>query len=897
MNLVQVIIWYLITLLIGWVNLPLTFAVFRRLRSRGYAFARPLGLLIWGFIYWLAASLKLLTPNLAGEVTALLVLAVINILVARKTGLTTLRSQIQERKKTILWMEAVFVVAFGFMALVRAANPDIIYTEKFMEMAFINAILKSPAMPPHDPWLAGYGISYYYFGYLLVAMLTRLSGAAASVAYNLTSATWFGLTALASNGLLFELFGHETQAAEADGPEKGTPHWVYFAALAAPVMLLIVSNWYGALDVLNARGLFWQEAGGAPNSTFWSWLNLRELTSPPAALSWLPARGGWSWWAASRTLQDSTLSGAAIEVIDEFPFFTYLLADIHPHMLAMPFVLLAISQALNAFWGGWSGHWKLFKWDVPLNPLTGIVAVLTLGGIAFLNTWDFPFYLVLIAAALCLHRYQQLGSFGSRVKEFFIICIVGGVLSIAAYLPFYLSFASQAGGIIPSAAFFTPGKNFWVMFGPLLVPVLAFLFVLFLKEKKNLRIAEAFLWVAAVFLGLLAASFGLTWLAGRLPQLAPLLLGLQGADSLPGLISGALAGRLRQPGTAVTLFLLLFLALSLLLRRKQPGAGSGPVTDGRREPAFDENHIFVILLIILGGLLTLAPEFVYLRDQFGTRMNTIFKFYFQAWILWSMAGSYALVWLFRHARKLTAADRIIPTILIVGSLALFIITHDPGLNASLNANLGPLGSSPLDYLVIALVLLFIVWVATAALRRDGHKVMALLALAAVAGGLIYPALELWNKTEGFQPASGFSLDGRQDFLITNPGEMAAAEWLAKAPLGVMVEAVSPTGGSYTTYNIISTFSGMPTVLGWVGHEAQWRGGYTEIGSRQAEIQELYSTRDWESARLILDKYNIRYVVVGPLEYSTYALEEDKFQQHMILAFEQDGTRIYQTVGW
>ena len=90
---------------------------------------------------------------------------------------------------------------------------------------------------------------------------------------------------------------------------------------------------------------------------------------------------------------------------------------------------------------------------------------------------------------------------------------------------------------------------------------------------------------------------------------------------------------------------------------------------------------------------------------------------------------------------------------------------------------------------------------------------------------------------------------------------------------------------------------MPTVLGWVGHEAQWRGGYTEIGSRQAEIQELYSTRDWESARLILDKYNIRYVVVGPLEYGTYALEEAKFQQHMILAFEQDGTRIYQTVGW
>ena len=79
-------------------------------------------------------------------------------------------------------------------------------------------------------------------------------------------------------------------------------------------------------------------------SAFWARVNLNELTKPPSGLlSWLPSRpGGVQWWGASRVLQDFRLNMESVEVIDEFPFFSYLLSDLHPHVLAMPFVLLII---------------------------------------------------------------------------------------------------------------------------------------------------------------------------------------------------------------------------------------------------------------------------------------------------------------------------------------------------------------------------------------------------------------------------------------------------------------------------------------------------------------------------------------------------------------------------
>ena len=191
------------------------------------------------------------------------------------------------------------------------------------------------------------------------------------------------------------------------------------------------------------------------------------------------------------------------------------------------------------------------------------------------------------------------------------------------------------------------------------------------------------------------------------------------------------------------------------------------------------------------------------------------------------------------------------------------------------------------------VVIALAWLIAYARQKEWKQVVGVVAVFGVLVGMAFPLIEGWNKTNGFNPTRGFSLDGKRDFRLSMPDEMKAAEWLADAPLGVMTEAISDTGGSYTTYNSIATFSGMPTVLGWVGHESQWRGGYQEIGTRQADVKELYSTSLWERAQAIIGMYNIRYIVVGSTELNTYQVDINKFDEHLEKVFDSQTVDIYE----
>lgn len=489
-----------------------------------------------------------------------------------------------------------------------------------------------------------------------------------------------------------------------------------------------------------------------------------------------------------------------------------------------------------------------------------------------------------------LWRARTSGWSNKRFWELVVFGLVGGVLSILAYLPFYLSFSSQAGGIIPSLAFFTKGKYFWIMFGPLLLPILGFLLSKAKRISKPSWVSG--LWIAALALVVL---FVLGWALGligtRIEMTKGLLLGLHGATSAEELLLASLTNRLKAPGTWITLFLLIWMAVSLLFEqvRAVKTENVDLSEEASKRTITPKPMVFVLLMVLLGAILTLVPEFIYLRDQFGWRMNTIFKFYFQAWILWSLAGSYGLVMLFEPKTDSENQDRWWLSALISASLlAVTLILSEFG-----EQKLGKFGSSVMDYIMLLPVAITLVWMTVKALRKDWKNVMGVVAVFGVLVGMAFPLIEGWNKTDGFNPMRGFSLDGKRDFYLSAGDEMKAAEWLSNAPLGVMTEAISDTGGSYTTYNSISTFSGMPTVLGWVGHESQWRGGYEEIGSRQADVKELYSTSNWERAQSIIDMYNIRYIVVGNTELSTYQVDQGKFDEHLDKVFDSQSVDIYE----
>ena len=194
------------------------------------------------------------------------------------------------------------------------------------------------------------------------------------------------------------------------------------------------------------------------------------------------------------------------------------------------------------------------------------------------------------------------------------------------------------------------------------------------------------------------------------------------------------------------------------------------------------------------------------------------------------------------------------------------------------------------------------------IHRAGLAVVLLMAL-------VYPYFGLLTKTEGFQfgafqralsaaRAAGepspwltamkvWTLDGGAYFTNVFPDDMAAAVWLRSAPDGNMVEATRQDASYHGEIALVSTYSGLPTILGWPGHESQWRGTYDGLPERMADIQRLYETSNWDEAQAILIKYSIRYVYVGTQERLNYHVNDDKFKTHLEGVFSQGQVVIYE----
>ena len=812
--------WYLLITFLGWVSLPLTFHLFPALADRGYTLARAFGLLVWGFVFWLFASFGIAQNDIGGLLLGLSVLVGLSAWAftthnaLRSAGLF---SWLKENKSVIIVTELLFLSAFALMAFIRANNPETFTAggEKWMEVAFINAVLHSPTFPPHDPWLSGYAISYYYFGYVMAAMLAKFTSTPAPIAHNLMLSLIFALSAVGAYGILYNLLAaSQTSNVERQKSKIGN-------ALFGPLFLLLISNLEGFLHSLHHAGLFWRfNADGTAASGFWTWLDIVDLRTPPAQpLSWTPNEFFW-WWRASRVIMDYDLQGNWTgDVISEFPAFSYLLGDLHPHVLAMPFMLLAIAAALNLFLGGWRGRINLFFGELRIGWQGFLVSALLLGGLAFLNTWDILPGAALIVFSYALFRVRESGWGWGRIEDVLLLGIPVMVTAFVMYLPFFVGFDSQAGGIIPNFMFPTRGAQLWVMWGTLFVPLLVYL--LYLRSNGQPANWRAGAWTGlGLVLVLLVAMIVVGALALALrPDLIQPILAQQGRDA-GQFVADSLSKRFLHIGSLLTLLALLIPAFSFLFSKNRTD------TDETNSPSFILHpSAFILLMIALGTLLILAPEFFYLRDNFGTRINTVFKFSYQAWQLLSLAAAFGVAVIFSNLRK-------IPLVLFTTLITVVVIV-----------------------------------------------------------GLAYPVLALPNKTEDFKAndPEGRTLDGSAYLARQMPDDYAAFQFMQGLEPGVIAEAV---GGQYSNYARFSTFTGIPAVLGWPGHEGQWR-EYALQGTREQDIETLYSTPDWVTTQDILRRYEIRYIVVGDLERNTYRVNEEKFNTFLKPIYQQGSVTLYE----
>ncbi len=156
-------------------------------------------------------------------------------------------------------------------------------------------------------------------------------------------------------------------------------------------------------------------------------------------------------------------------------------------------------------------------------------------------------------------------------------------------------------------------------------------------------------------------------------------------------------------------------------------------------------------------------------------------------------------------------------------------------------------------------------------------------------GLVFPYAANWVRRDGFsnQP----TLDGLNWLRASAPGDVEAIAWLRDNAAGdaVILESFGPDYSGFG-HARISTFTGRPTVLGWAGHEVQWK---HDPGSRQQDIETLYTTTDAAEARRLIDRYGIEYVVVGPIERADHGEEGiPKWDDLGRRVFDRDGTTVW-----
>jgi YYY domain-containing protein len=322
----------------------------------------------------------------------------------------------------------------------------------------------------------------------------------------------------------------------------------------------------------------------------------------------------------------------------------------------------------------------------------------------------------------------------------------------------------------------------------------------------------------------MATSAGKQFLQGVLAD--ERVRALIGSSGVAGLLRQALTVRLTSPWT----FLLLAVSLALLWYLIQRSWKA----EIESQPLPQAAPLFVYLLAAVAFLLTLAVEFVYLRDLFGTRMNTVFKFYYQAWVMMAIAAAFGCYYVLGRDSAEPSRIRAIGRYVWLSGLAILVLAST-----------------------------------------------------------VYPLLAIPNKAGDFKGTA--TLDGMAFLQNVRPDDYAAMLWLQENVAGIEY-IVESTGGSYSDGAFVSAFTGLPTVLGWDFHQYQWRGNTIESGKRQPDIAQIYQSRDSEEVLALLDKYDIRYVYLGPVERRKYEVAPqtaERFERFLTQVYEGGAVSIYE----
>ena len=834
--------WWLVVSLLGWIAWPLAFTLFRGLRDRGFLLTKTLGWLLSGWLLWLFASSGLAQNSVrnAWLVAAMVVLVNAAVLVFIWRDVL---SFLRRMWGILLVGEGLFAASFLFFVMIRRANPDIWQPwfggEKFMEFAFLNGILRSPYFPPVDPHFAGGYINYYYYGIYLVGYLIKLTGIYAEVAFNLAIPMLFALTVVNAFAVVYSVSGklpsRRRSERQADTPPRGdeaerqtplreeseeereergrqrqgqllTPHSSLLtprsiqqlpwhegigAALLAPLFVAVFGN-------LAGFGQLVQSLAGVSGSGFASSVPGLQKTVHAVSGLWRVATSdatlaGYDFWAPSRVIPHT---------INEFPYWSFTYADLHPHMIGIPFSLFFVALVLtllNSYDFDWRKNWHYG------GMLVGGLAF-TLGVLAAVNLWDLPTYLGLGVLTLAVTLYRRRGLRVVPVVGLGILMAGGAYLLFMPFFRSYTNVAASGIGLVRTPDDLGKWAQIWGFF--------AFVIFTWLVVGRGERRRIRYLRVHKLLVQQPTVAY-----------FTEVLL-------LPALF-------------LASLFLLLF-TNQTVLAICLPALGLSVSHIWRLERTADTGTICAALLAATGLAVLSGTQVVYLKDHLqggdAYRMNTLFKFYNQVWVLWGVAAAIVLPRIFSRFEAMLRSRR---TEKGLPSISVESRNFHPRFKLALETVRGAWGIVFFLLLCASLVYPLLGTPSRVSQRFPGWRppIGTLNGMAFMENGVYH-----W-------PDSDNAIELRYDW--------EAIQWLLSNVRGNVVLAESAQLDYYRAGGTrVASLTGLSGLLGMHEGEQRYR---KDVGERHGKLSEFWNTEDLERIKALIDELEIGLIYAGQLE--------------------------------
>ena len=454
--------WWLLAGVLGLCAMPLTGRLFQGFADKGWIFSKALAIAVTGFFTWFLVSIKL------AAFTTLTCVAVVLIFVVCCIGLFLYQSRKgiwcmpEGHGDLVFWEEVIFFAAFLMWTYFAGFHPQAYGTEKFMDYGFMEAMMRSTTLPATDLWYSQGKINYYYGGQYFAVFLTKLSVTKVAKTYNLMR-TFVAAFAFAMPFSLVYQMVRDRMDGQLTGKKRCVPP---MAGLTAGISLSLAGNGH---YIVYKWVLPWIQKlqGVESDSSYW-------FPDATRYIGYNPYRE-----------EDRT--------IHEFPSYSFVLGDLHAHVVNILFVLLLIgilyawmkkmkSQRLDQVDLRTSAFWKREM----LSPYL-LLAGLLLGMYQWTNFWDFVIYFVVTGGVMLFGNIVRLGG---RIRKILAVTIVQALellaVSYLVILPFTIQFDSMVDGV-GIAKYHSYFYQLLVLWGIPVLLVLVFVISLLREKLKQVE--------------------------------------------------------------------------------------------------------------------------------------------------------------------------------------------------------------------------------------------------------------------------------------------------------------------------------------------------------------------------------------------------------------------------